>query len=275
VSAEGHKRKKRTGPQSVTEGAKGEGGWHMEGFRVDPGSEVMVQEGCSVGRVECQVELERERGKEMWLGVMLVKGSKELLGWMCAEELRRRAAEGTGWAERLRGETKEGWDVNMRGWVSKKGALVADRRSGGMRGTGRKGEVVGWYLPVLIEDGRLSKAGVRLSVQMRRVAVGVSPGGYEQTVRVSSRREWCRHEMNRRDLVAITGEQRQADGKSELLVEGQEVWQTWSRQGEGPRVQNETEWWKQSKREWRDRERAVDGRGRMRFKDRDQTYDKG
>ena len=235
----------------------------------------MVQEGCSVGRVQCQVELERGRGKEVWLGVMLVRGSKELLGWMHAEELRRRAAEGTGWVERLRGETKEGWDVNTRGVVSKAGALVADRRSVGMRGTGREGEVVGWYLPVLIEDGRLSKAGVRLSVQMRRVAVGVSAGGYEQAVRVSSRREWCKHEMDRRDLVAITGEQRQADGKSELLVEGQEVWQTWSQQGERSQVESETEWWKQSKREWRDKERAVMRRGRLRFRDRDQTYDKG
>ena len=138
--------------------------------------------------------------------------------------------------------------------MSKAGALVADRRGRGTRGAGRVGEVVGWYLPVLIEDERFSKARVRVSVQMRRVAVGMTAGGYVQAVRVSSRRDWCKHEMDGRDLVAITGEQVQGDRKSVVLVEGQEVWRAWSQQGREAQVRNETEWWKQAKQEWRDRE---------------------
>ena len=108
---------------------------------------------------------------------------------------------------------------------------------------------MGWYLPVLIEDERFNKAGVRVSVQMRRVAVGMTAGGYVQAVRVSSRREWCKHEMDRRELVAITGEQVQADRKSVVLVEGQEVWREWSQRGREAQVGNETEWWKQAKQE--------------------------
>ena len=75
--------------------------------------------------------------------------------------------------------------------------------------------------------------------------------------------------------MAITGEQVQADRKSVVLVEGQEVWRAWSQQGREAQVKNETEWWKQAKREWRDRERAAVGRSRLRFRERDQTYDKG
>ena len=45
--------------------------------------------------------------------------------------------------------------------------------------------------------------------------------------------------------------------------------------GGGSQVKSETEWWRQTKREWRDRERAAVGRGRMRFRERDQTYGKG
>ena len=175
----------------------------------------------------------------------------------------------------MRGRTKEGWDVGIGGWASKTGALVADRRGKGTRGAGRAGEVVGWYLPVMVEDERFNKAGVRVSVQMRRVAVGMSAGGYAQAARVSSRREWCKHEMDRRELVAITGEQVQADRKSVVLVEGQEVWHAWSQGGGEAQVRNETEWWKQAKQEWRDRERAAERSRRLQFGERDQTYDKG
>ena len=188
------------------------------------------------------------------------------------EKIGRRAVEGPGWAERLRGRAKEGWDAALRGWVSKEGELAADRRGKGARGAGKAGEVVGWYLPVLVEDERFNKAGVRVSVQMKRVAVGKTPGGYEQAVRVSSRREWCKHELDRRELVAITGEQVQADRKSVLLVEGQEVWRVWSQRDREAQVGNETEWWRVAKQEWRDRERAA---GRLRFRGRDQTYDRG
>ena len=84
---------------------------------------------------------------------------------------------------------------------------------GGDRGAGRPGEVVGWYLPVVVAEEKISRAGVRLCVQMRRVAVGTSAGGYVQAVRIRSRREWCRHKMSRKDLVSNTGELVQADGK--------------------------------------------------------------
>ena len=40
-------------------------------------------------------------------------------------------------------------------------------------------------------------------------------------------------------------------------------------------MKNETEWWKQAKQEWRDRERAAVGSRRLRFKERDQTCDRG
>ena len=116
---------------------------------------------------------------------------------------------------------------------------------------------------------------VMIILQMRRVAVGMSAGGCVQAVRVSSRREWCKHEMDRRELVAITGEQVQADRKSVVLVEGQEVWHAWSQGGREAQVRNETEWWKQAKQEWRDRERAAGRSRRLRFRERDQTYDRG
>ena len=110
---------------------------------------------------------------------------------------------------------------------------------------------------------------------MKRVAVGMTAGGYEQAVRVSSRREWCKHELDRRELVAITGEQVQADRKSMLLVEGQEVWRVWRQRDGEAQVGKETEWWRRAKQEWRDRERAAGRSRRLRFRERDQTYDRG
>ena len=47
----------------------------------------------------------------------------------------------------------------------------------------KKGEVVGWYLPVrVVSEKALTRAGVRVMVQMRRVAVGRSAGAYAQAV---------------------------------------------------------------------------------------------
>ena len=43
--------------------------------------------------------------------------------------------------------------------------------------------------------------------------------------------------MSRKQLVGITGQRVQADGGSEVLVEGQEVWEEWT----GQTVEN-TEW---------------------------------
>ena len=45
-------------------------------------------------------------------------------------------------------------------------------------GQGTRGAVVGWYLPVMVVDEKmLNRAGVRVEVQMRRVAVRETPGG--------------------------------------------------------------------------------------------------
>ena len=248
--------------------------WAMEGFRVDPGSAELVKGRYSVGKVKTQVSVEVDGETERWLGASLKAGGREITGWMQEDELNRRAAAGQGWNERFRGTGKEGWNAAMRGWASKEGVLDADKEGGGSRGAGRPGGVVGWYLPVMVTGEKASRAGVRLCVRMRRVAVGITAGGYEQAVRIRSRRKWCRYEMDRKELVSITGELVQAGGRSELLVEGQTVWREWSNQ-EGGVQEAETDWRKRSKQEWRTGELKVGAGYRLRYRSRDQTYDKG
>ena len=82
-------------------------------------------------------------------------------------------------------------------------------------------------IPVLVVDEKQMKkrGGVSVVVMMKRVAVGRTTGGFEQAVSIRSRQEWYRYEMNREQLVGITGQRVQADGGSEVLVEGQEVWE--------------------------------------------------
>ena len=41
---------------------------------------------------------------------------------------------------------------------------------------------------------------------MMRVAVGKAAGGFEQAVRIRSRKEWYRHKMGRWQLVGILGQ---------------------------------------------------------------------
>ena len=66
--------------------------------------------------------------------------------------------------------------------------------------------MVGWYLPVrVVGEKALTRAGVRVMVRMRRVAVGRSAGAYAQAVGVRSRKEWLIQAMDRRKLVGITG----------------------------------------------------------------------
>ena len=65
---------------------------------------------------------------------------------------------------------------------------------------------------------------------MRRVAVGKEAGGFEQAVGIRSRKEWYRHKMSRKQLVGISGQRVQTDGGSEVLVEGQEVWEEYTGQ---------------------------------------------
>jgi hypothetical protein len=55
-------------------------------------------------------------------------------------------------------------------------------------GRGKRGEVLGWYLPVSVVDEKaLTRAGVRVVVQMRRVAVGRSAGAYLGAVGIRCR----------------------------------------------------------------------------------------
>ena len=159
---------------------------------------------------------------------------------MQSGELQRRAAGDHGdWLARLRGEGREGWSVEDHSWACSGGPVVA--------GHGMRGAVVGWYLPVLVVDEEQLKKGrgVRVVVMMKRVAVGRTAGGFEQAVGIRCRQEWHRYKMNRKQLVGITGQRVQADGGSEVMVEGQEVWEDWVGQtrtqggGERPRGSGE------------------------------------
>ena len=114
--------------------------------------------------------------------------------------------------------------------------------------------MAGWYLPVQVMEEKFSRAGVRVCVQMRRVAIGKEAGRCAQAIRVSSRREWCRREMSREELVRIEGEAGQADGKVEVLIVGQEVWEDWSGSAEEERTGGGTAWWRRRKQEWRAKE---------------------
>ena len=58
---------------------------------------------------------------------------------------------------------------------------------------------------MVVDERQLSRASVRLVVQMKRVSVGVTSGGFKQAVGIRSRSEWCRHSINKRELVGITG----------------------------------------------------------------------
>ena len=108
--------------------------------------------------------------------------------------------------------------------VNKKKKLVrwaGDKEAAEAAGQSIRGAVVGWYLPVqIVEEKGLSSAGVKVVVQMKRVAVGRTPGGFEQAVGIRTRREWCRHSMSREKLVGISGQMVQAEEVTEALVEG-------------------------------------------------------
>ena len=201
--------------------------------RVDPGGAVMVGGSYTVKAVQAQVSLRGAAGRETWLGVDLLRGGGggKVTGWMQSCELQERAAGNADWLARLRGKGKEGWSVEERRWTGSGSPAVA--------GHGLRGVVVGWYLPVLVVDEEEMKkaGGVRVKVMMKKVAVGRTAGGFEQAVGIRCRQEWHRHKMSRRQLVNITGQRVQADGGSEVLVEGQEVWDEWSGQ-----VVEDTEW---------------------------------
>ena len=121
-----------------------------------------------------------------------------------------------------------------------------------------------------MEGEGLSSAGVKVLVQMERVAVGRTPGGFEQAVGIRTRREWCRHNMSREKLVGISGQMVQAEGVAEALVEGQEVWEEWT----GQRVED-TYWRRKAKGQLRAMEKAVERMMGTRCRDKDEVFEKG
>ena len=147
-----------------------------------------------------------------------------------------------------------------------------------MTGHGQRGAVVRWYLPVLVVDEREMKrvGGTSVVVLMKRVAVGRTAGGVEQTVGIRCRQEWCKHRMSREQLVGITGQRLPTDGGREMLMEGQEVWEEWTGQ-----AMEDTEWRRKIKGQWRARVQAVVRRGWSGVEqdkdkvDRDKVYDRG
>ena len=76
-------------------------------------------------------------------------------------------------------------------------------------------------------------------------------------------------------MVDIAGQRVQADGGSEMLVEGQEEWEEWAEQ-----TVEDTEWRKEVKGQWRAKVQAVVRRGWSKDLEqekvkRDKVYDRG
>ena len=238
--------------------------WYLPGFSLHPGSAVLVEGNYSVEVVQTQVVHSGEAGKEVWLGVKLRRSGGEVMGLMQCGVLQRKAAGSADWQSRLRGKTKEGWNTEQVRWEGGKEAAEA-------AGQSIRGAVVGWYLPVqIVEEKGLSSAGVKVVVQMKRVAVGRTPGGFEQAVGIRTRREWCRHSMSREKLLGISGQMVQAEGVTEALVGGQEVWEEWT----GQRVEG-TGWRRKAKGQLRAMEKAVERMMGTRCRDRDMVFEKG
>jgi hypothetical protein len=169
-----------------------------------------------VKAVQTQVTLQGDAGREIWLGVDLLRGGgrEKVTGWMHSGELQRRAAGDADWLARLRGRAREGWSVEDHSWVCREGPAAT--------GHGLRGAVVGWYLPVLVVDEEQMRrgGGTSVVVLMKRVAVGKTAGDIEQAIGIRCRQEWCKHRMNRKQLVGITGQRVQTDGGRGVLVEG-------------------------------------------------------
>jgi hypothetical protein len=150
----------------------------MPGFNVDPGGAVLVDGRYTVEAVQSRVILQGPDGRETWLDVDLLRGGGEekAKGWMQSSELQRRAAGDADWLARLRGKGREGWSVEGHSWTGSDSPTVTGH---GLRGA--LPAVVGWYLPVLVADEEQMKSGgVRVMVQMKRVAVGKTAGGVDR-----------------------------------------------------------------------------------------------
>ena len=203
-------------------------------------------------------------GTKMWLGVKLAGTRGSVVGWISSVKLQRPVGGNDRWWDRLREKGTEGWMVQDHRWKAANGEAAAV-------GNINNGEVVGWYLPVrVMREKALTRAGVRVMVQVRRVAVGRSAGAYAQTVGGRSRKEWCIQTTDRKRLAGITDRLLHADGQEEVLVVGDEVWEEWT----GQTVEG-TYWRKGAKDEWAAKERAVSRRIQLRSVDRDQVYDNG
>ena len=95
----------------------------------------------AVGAVESRVWVQGPTGTEVWLGVKLTGTKGSAIGWIFSGELRRLVGGNNRWWDRLRGKAKEGWMVqsHRREAIGGETAVV---------GCIKRGEVVGWYLPV-------------------------------------------------------------------------------------------------------------------------------
>ena len=122
---------------------------------------------------------------------------------------------------------------------------------------------------LVVTEERMKSGGVRLKVLMKKVAVGRTTGGVDQAVGIRCRQEWHRYRMSRKQLVGITGKRVQVDGGSEVLVEGQAIWEEWTGQ-----TVEDTEWRKNGKGQWRAKERAAVRRGWNKDMERDKVFDR-
>ena len=94
--------------------------------------------------------------------------------------------------------------------------------------------------------------------------------GVEQAVGIRCRQKWHMYRMSRKQLMGITGKRVQADGGSEVLVEGQEVWGEWTGQ-----TVEDTAWRKKSTGQWRAKEQAAVRRDWNKDTERDKVSDRG
>ena len=90
-------------------------------------------------------------------------------------------------------------------------------------------------------------------------------GVFEQAVRMGKGGEWGRQLMDREELVLLEGSRAVNKRETEVLVEGEELWQEWR----GQQVAS-TRWLKEEREVW-----GTEGRPSDRLVERDKVYDKG
>ena len=136
---ESRQRRKKEGQQKWA-GKQGQSRskWYLPGFSINPGSVamVLVTGDYKVDVVQTQVMHQGGARGEVWLGVKLVRGGVDLVGWVQSEVLQRRVAGDGAWQARLRSKCKEEWNVERLRWEGSEEAPIA--------GQGIRGAVVGW-----------------------------------------------------------------------------------------------------------------------------------